>query len=56
VVAGHLVYGTDFPFDMAAGPLPDQLDGTGISPAEAGLIAGRNAAALFGLSLPGSRS
>jgi aminocarboxymuconate-semialdehyde decarboxylase len=43
VGAGHVVYGTDYPFDTAAGPLADQLAGTG-------LIAGRNAAALFGVS------
>ena len=49
--ADHVVYGTDFPFDIAAGPLADQLAGTGLSPADAELIAGRNAAALFGLRL-----
>jgi aminocarboxymuconate-semialdehyde decarboxylase len=49
VGADHVVYGTDFPFDMAAGPLADQLAGTGLSDADAELIAGRNAAALFGL-------
>ena len=53
VGAGHVVYGTDFPFDMAAGPLPDQLAGTGLSGEDAELIAGRNATALFGLELPG---
>ncbi len=47
----HVVYGTDFPFDMAAGPLAEQLDGTGLAPADAELIAGRNAAALFGRRL-----
>jgi hypothetical protein len=46
----HLVYGTDFPFDMAAGPLADQLANTGIS--DAGRIAGGND--LFGLGLPGA--
>ena len=50
--ADHVVYGTDYPFDMAAGPLADQLAATGLAPADAELIAGRNAAALFGL--PGS--
>ena len=45
----HIVYGTDFPFDMAAGPLADQLAGTGLAPADTELIAGRNAAALFGV-------
>jgi aminocarboxymuconate-semialdehyde decarboxylase len=53
VGADHVVYGTDFPFDMAAGPLAGQLHGTGLSPADTELIAGRNAAALFGLELPG---
>jgi aminocarboxymuconate-semialdehyde decarboxylase len=47
----HVVYGTDFPFDMAAGPLQDQLAGTGLSSADAELIAGRNAAELFGLTI-----
>jgi aminocarboxymuconate-semialdehyde decarboxylase len=54
--AGQVVYGTDYPFDMAAGPLADQLAGTGLSPADTELIAGRNAAALFGLALPEPRS
>jgi aminocarboxymuconate-semialdehyde decarboxylase len=54
VGVGHVVYGTDYPFDMAAGPLSDQLAGTGLSPAGAELIAGRNAAALFGIKLRGS--
>jgi len=52
--ADHVVYGTDFPFDMAAGPLADQLAGTGLSEADAERIAGRNANALFGLALPES--
>jgi aminocarboxymuconate-semialdehyde decarboxylase len=47
----HVVYGTDFPFDMAAGPLQDQLAGTGLSTTDAELIAGRNAAELFGLTI-----
>ena len=51
VGADHVVYGTDFPFDMAAGPLAEQLAGTGLSAADTELIAGRNAAALFGLIL-----
>ncbi len=50
------MYGTDFPFDMAAGPLADQLAGTRLSAADAELIAGRNAAALFALPLPESQS
>jgi aminocarboxymuconate-semialdehyde decarboxylase len=47
--ADHVVYGTDFPFDMAAGPLADQLAGTGLSDEDVEAIAGRNASALFGL-------
>ena len=53
---GQVVYGTDYPFDMAAGPLADQLAGTGLSAADTELIAGRNAATLFGLALPEPRS
>jgi aminocarboxymuconate-semialdehyde decarboxylase len=56
VGADHVVYGSDFPFDMAAGPLTGQLAGTGISDEDTELIAGRNAAALFGLTLPGPQS
>src|SRR5215467_11567276 len=41
--------GRGFDVDMAAGPLADQLAGTGLAPADAELIAGRNAAALFGV-------
>ena len=46
--ADRVLYGTDYPFDMAAGPLADQLAGTGLAPADTELIAGHNAAALFG--------
>jgi len=52
VGADHVAYGTDYPFDMAAGPLADQLAGTGLAPADAELIAGRNAAALFKFPAP----
>jgi aminocarboxymuconate-semialdehyde decarboxylase len=45
----HVVYGTDFPFDMAAGPLKDQLAGTGLADGDLAAIAGGNAAHLFGL-------
>jgi aminocarboxymuconate-semialdehyde decarboxylase len=54
VGADHVVYGTDFPFDMAAGPLADQVEGTGLTDADLELIAARNAAALFGLNLSSS--
>lgn len=50
VGADHVVYGTDYPFDMAAGPLADQVAGTGLGEDALELIAGRNAAALFGLT------
>jgi aminocarboxymuconate-semialdehyde decarboxylase len=53
VGADHVVYGTDFPFDMAAGPLGEQLAGTGLDGTDLELIAGRNAAALFGLGVAG---
>jgi len=56
VGADHVVYGTDYPFDMAAGPLAEQLAGTGLAPADAELIAGRSAAALFGIRPPEPQS
>jgi len=49
--ADHVLFGTDFPFDMAAGPLADQLDGTGLGEKDIELIAGRTADRLFGLGL-----
>jgi aminocarboxymuconate-semialdehyde decarboxylase len=52
VGADHVVYGTDFPFDMAAGPLHEQVEGTGLGGADLELVAGRNATALFALNLP----
>jgi aminocarboxymuconate-semialdehyde decarboxylase len=45
----RVVYGTDYPFDMAAGSLAGQLAGTGLTTAETARVAGRNAAALFGI-------
>ena len=47
----HVVYGTDFPFDMAAGPLDQQLAGTGLDGRQREDVAWRTAARLFGLSL-----
>jgi aminocarboxymuconate-semialdehyde decarboxylase len=44
-----VMYGTDHPFDMAAGPLSDQLAGTALSPEAISRIAGRNALREFGL-------
>jgi len=54
VGAGNVVFGTDFPFDMAAGPLADQLAGAGLGGADVAAIAFGNAGALFGLKPPGS--
>jgi aminocarboxymuconate-semialdehyde decarboxylase len=51
VGADHVVYGTDFPFDMAGGPLADQLEGTELSPEDQTVIASRNADLLFRLGL-----
>ncbi len=51
VGADRVVFGTDFPFDMAAGPLHDQLDGTGLRGEDIAAIAGRNAARLFRLAV-----
>lgn len=50
--ADHVVYGTDYPFDMAAGPLAEQVAGAGLSGADLELIAGGNAARLFGIAAP----
>ncbi|MGH2872045.1 MAG: amidohydrolase family protein [Solirubrobacteraceae bacterium] len=47
--ADNVLYGTDYPYDMAAGPLSDQLDGTGLDAESTERIAGRNAARLFRL-------
>ena len=52
----HVVYGTDFPFDMAAGPLKDQLAGTGLAGGDLAAIAAGNAIDLFGLRLAESQS
>jgi aminocarboxymuconate-semialdehyde decarboxylase len=49
VGADHVVYGTDFPFDMAAGPLAGQLAGAGLDAGQTEQIAGANAVRLFGL-------
>jgi aminocarboxymuconate-semialdehyde decarboxylase len=50
VGAGRVMYGTDYPFDMAAGPLSDQLAGTALNPEAIGRIAGRNAMREFGIA------
>jgi aminocarboxymuconate-semialdehyde decarboxylase len=49
VGAGQVMYGTDYPFDMAAGSLSDQLAGTALNPAAITRIAGRNALRVFGI-------
>jgi aminocarboxymuconate-semialdehyde decarboxylase len=49
VGAGRVLFGTDFPFDMAAGPLTDQIAGTALNPEAIARIAGRNAIREFGL-------
>lgn len=48
VGADRVAYGTDFPFDMAAGPLGEQLDGAGLSEDEWERVGHRTAAELFG--------
>lgn len=51
VGADQVVFGTDFPFDMAAGPFEEQVDGAGLDERERTLVAGGNAAGLFGLRM-----
>jgi aminocarboxymuconate-semialdehyde decarboxylase len=53
VGADHVVYGTDFPFDMAAGSLAAQTGGAGLAGEALAMIAGTNAAKLFDLPAPG---
>lgn len=53
VGADRVLFGTDFPFDMAAGPFRDQADGTGLGGEDLAMIAGLNADRLFGLGLAG---
>jgi aminocarboxymuconate-semialdehyde decarboxylase len=49
VGADRVVYGTDFPYDMAAGPFEDQLAGVALDEAGLARIAGGNALELLGL-------
>ena len=56
VGADRVVFGTDFPYDMAAGPFDDQVEGVGLTDAERAQVAGGNAAALFGIDVPEGRS
>jgi aminocarboxymuconate-semialdehyde decarboxylase len=51
--ADHVVYGTDYPYDMAAGPLAEQAEGTGLDADSLAAIAGLTADGLFGLELAG---
>ena len=51
--AKHVVYGTDYPFDMAAGPLSDQAEGAGLDASSLASVAGLAADSLFGLKLAG---
>jgi aminocarboxymuconate-semialdehyde decarboxylase len=51
--ADHVLYGTGFPFDMAAGTLTEQMDGTGLGSGDVKMIAGLTADRLFGLGLSG---
>lgn len=50
VGSDRVVYGTDYPYDMAAGALQEQLAGTGVDAATRSAIAGVNASELFQLS------
>lgn len=50
VGAANVLFGTDFPYDMAAGPLMEQLAGTGATDEEIDLIASANAVRLFKLA------
>jgi aminocarboxymuconate-semialdehyde decarboxylase len=45
----NVVFGTDYPYDMAGGPLTQQLDGTGLDDSVVEDIAWRNTTALFKL-------
>jgi aminocarboxymuconate-semialdehyde decarboxylase len=51
--AEHVVYGTDYPFDMASGPLSDQAEGAGLDARSLASVAGLAADSLFGLKLAG---
>jgi aminocarboxymuconate-semialdehyde decarboxylase len=52
VGADRVMFGTDFPFDMAAGTFHEQAAGTGLADADLAVIAGLNACSLFGLDAP----
>lgn len=48
----HVLFGTDFPFDMAAGPCEEQLGGIQLSEGERQAVAGGNTTSLFDIALP----
>jgi aminocarboxymuconate-semialdehyde decarboxylase len=50
VGADRVVYGTDYPFDMGAGSVPEQLGGVGLADPDLARIAGANAVELFDLA------
>lgn len=50
VGAGHVVFGTDFPFDMAGGSMSSQLNGLDLTEDQRAMIAGKNASRLFKLA------
>lgn len=52
VGADRLVYGTDLPFDMAGGPLVEQLEGLDPTGDAFAAVASGNAERLFGLAAP----
>lgn len=51
VGADHVVFGTDFPYDMAAGPFHEQVADTGLGAGDLAEIAGGASARLFGLDV-----
>lgn len=52
VDSSHVLFGTDFPFDMAAGPFEEQVGGIQLSADERHAVAGGNASSLFDIPLP----
>ncbi|MGH3501058.1 MAG: amidohydrolase family protein [Nocardioidaceae bacterium] len=53
VGADHVVFGTDFPYDMAAGAFEEQVAGTGLDERDLAHVAGDTAARLFALETGG---
>ncbi len=48
----NVLFGTDYPYDMASGPLVDQLRGVGLEDESVEDIAGRNTTRLFKVCVP----